>query len=217
MRLADAEVCPRLHQPLRHGPPVHHEIEKLLKDKQDETRERNQEIGEGVFTAPWIRKRRPCRRRPSRSRRFLSFAPLETGRRRWHCAERYDKGVRQGAGQRRCRAGAGNEVNAMLIEASAISPTPRAYLAGRGSSTMIYAPGFYTGLRRQDHPRRAARPSRRRNGTRPMPKSCASAASHDEAALIDRAPRRWSRPRNSERIYLWRRCTGCSNRGRWSC
>ena len=61
MRLADAELLPfdfsnftdTIHK-------YADELKKLLKNKQEEVRERNKEIEEGVFTATPTRKRPSC-------------------------------------------------------------------------------------------------------------------------------------------------------------
>ena len=64
MRLADADLIPVDYSPQAEAIGKYEtELEKLLKDKQDEFTERNLELQEGVFKATADPRNHPCRRR----------------------------------------------------------------------------------------------------------------------------------------------------------
>jgi N-acetylated-alpha-linked acidic dipeptidase len=147
MRLADAELLPYDFTNL--SDTVHRygtEIEKLLKDKQDEVRERNKEIGEGVFAATMDPHEKNVPPPSEQVPPFLNFAPLANGQSALAtAAERYDKAfakAQANGGAALERAGA---VNAMLIESERHLTDPQGLPRRPWFVHMIYAPGFYTG------------------------------------------------------------------------
>ncbi len=149
MRLADADVLPYEFTALAEtvGRYVK-EVEKLLKDKQDDVRERNRQIDEGVFTATADPRETFVPPPQEDLPPFLNFAPLDNalaGLAR--AADRYDQAFAQaqangGAPLARPEAAA---LNATLLQAE------RALLSREGLPRrpwyrhQIYAPGFYTG------------------------------------------------------------------------
>ena len=123
-------------------------MQALLKKRQDEVRERNRQIEDGVFAAtndptpPAGRRHRSEAVPPA-----LNFAPLENA-----SAALTDGGrpVREGAGSRRPRGSpetppSSARVNAQLIRASGSCSTRPACPHREWYRHLLYAPGFYTG------------------------------------------------------------------------
>ena len=149
MRLADAEVLPYQFTGLAETVAKYaKEVEKLAKDKQDEIRERNRELDEGLFTAtadprepdvPPAREELPP---------FLNFAPLDNATDALtRAAERYEKALG------RAQAGGGSTLakpDAQTVNA-ALLRSERALTSAAGLPRRpwyrheVYAPGFYTG------------------------------------------------------------------------
>jgi N-acetylated-alpha-linked acidic dipeptidase len=147
MRLADAEVLPHDFTDLSDTVQRYTtEIEKLLKDKQEEARERDKEISEGVFTATMDPHEKTVPPPAEPVPPFLSFAPLENGQAALAtAAERYDKAfakAQANGGAALARAGS---VNATLIESERRLTDPKGLPRRPWFIHMIYAPGFYTG------------------------------------------------------------------------
>lgn len=118
------------------------ELQKLLKDRQDEVRERNRQIEEGVFAATADPKEKSVPPPTEAVPPYLSFAPLENGVEALAAsAERYEKALAKAElGQASPAA-----VNQKLIE-SERRLTDAGGLPGRPwFKHQIYAPGFYTG------------------------------------------------------------------------
>jgi N-acetylated-alpha-linked acidic dipeptidase len=118
------------------------ELQKLLKDKQEEIRERNRQIEEGVFAATADPREKSVPPAAEPVPPFLSFAPLENGVEALaRSAERYEKALAKAAlGRASLQA-----VNQKLIE-SERRLTDSAGLPGRPwFKHQIYAPGVYTG------------------------------------------------------------------------
>jgi N-acetylated-alpha-linked acidic dipeptidase len=119
------------------------ELQKLLKTKQDDARERDEEIDEGIFTAtadPHLKSVPPPREEIPP---FLNFAPLQNAVDSLsRSAERYDKAAAIPKGKEPDAMAA---VNAKLIQ------TERRLLSAEGLpgrpwfKHQIYAPGFFTG------------------------------------------------------------------------
>jgi N-acetylated-alpha-linked acidic dipeptidase len=148
MRLADAEVLPFDFVDL--ADTVHkytQELEKLLADKQEEIRERNQELDEGVFKAT-LDPRRPTVAPPREDvPPYLNFAPLENADDALaRSAERYRQVLsRQQAAFGEAPAETLRELNERLIE-SERKLTNAAGLPRRPwYKHLLEAPGVYTG------------------------------------------------------------------------
>jgi N-acetylated-alpha-linked acidic dipeptidase len=149
MRLASAELLPfdfdNFTDTLRR---YIDEVQKLARDKRDQTVERNRELDEGVFAA--IDDPRHPRHAPPREATppFLNFAPLENGfAALLRTAKSYDEALAhagENGGAALARASL-RDVNARLIAVE------RALTLNEGLPNrdwfkhQIYAPGFYTG------------------------------------------------------------------------
>ena len=149
LRLADAELLPYDFTDFANT--IHRytdELKKLLKDKQDEVRERNQEIEEGVFAATADPKKVFVPPPPEPPPPYLNFAPLENAADELtHAAEKYQNALtkaEQNGGAALARASLAN-VNRTLVESERKLTSP-AGLPGRPwFKHQIYAPGMYTG------------------------------------------------------------------------
>ena len=149
MRLADAELIPYEYTALADtiGKYVT-ELEKLLKDKQDEINERNLELKEGVFTA--VADPRKTSVPPPREAvpPFMNFAPLKNGAESIkRSADRY-----QAAAAKAQTEGAPSLSPQMLDSLNTdLLKIQRAFLTERGLperpwfKNQVYAPGAYTG------------------------------------------------------------------------
>ncbi len=149
LRLADADVLP--YEFTDFADTIHKyvgELQKLLKDKQDEVKERNREIQEGVFTATMDPKKPTVPPKVEDVPPFLNFAPLQNAADALtRSAERYHRAVVKA------------EVNGGAALANASLATlnqhliacERALTSAEGLARrpwfkhMVYAPGFYTG------------------------------------------------------------------------
>jgi N-acetylated-alpha-linked acidic dipeptidase len=148
MRLADAEVLPFDFVDLADA--VHkytEELKKLLADKQEEIRERNQELDEGVFKAT-LDPRRPTVAPPREDvPPHLNFAPLENaGEALARSAERYRQALlRQQAALGEVPAGALRELNERLIESERKLTNEDGLPRRPWYKHLLEAPGVYTG------------------------------------------------------------------------
>ncbi len=149
LRLADADLLPFDFTDF--ADTIHtyaDQLKKLLKDKQEAVRERNQEIDEGVFAATADPKEThvpPAREDPPP---YLNFAPLDNAADTLtRSAARYQKALEkaQANGAAALAHASLQQVNQTLIE-SERRLTSSEGLPGRPwFQHQIYAPGFYTG------------------------------------------------------------------------
>jgi N-acetylated-alpha-linked acidic dipeptidase len=146
MRFADADVLP--YDFLNFADTTRRysdELKKMLKDKQDEIRERNQNIEEGAYSAV-SDPRRPTVAPPKEEvPPFINFAPLDNAQNTLErSAERYGKAVKAftaGGGA----AGSLKSLNDKLIQAERRLTNPDGLPRRPWYQHLIYAPGFYTG------------------------------------------------------------------------
>jgi N-acetylated-alpha-linked acidic dipeptidase len=148
MRLADAEVIPfEYFDEAETIAKYESDLEKLLKDKQDEITERNLEIKEGVFTAIADPRKSSVPPPAEIVPPFMNFAPLKNGVELVRAsAGRYQAAFAkwQAAGSLGPEQGV-NQLNSDLMQVQ------RAFLTERGLperpwfKNQIYAPGAYTG------------------------------------------------------------------------
>jgi len=124
------------------------ELQTLLKAKQDEIRERNQEIEEGVFTATADPKKTfvppPVEPLPP----HLNFAPLENGADALtRSAARYEKALQkaQAIGTEALSRGSLAALNEELIQSERKLTHPEGLPGRPWFKHQIYAPGAYTG------------------------------------------------------------------------
>jgi N-acetylated-alpha-linked acidic dipeptidase len=149
MRLANAELLP--FEFSNFADTMHKyadDLKKLLKSRQDEARELNQEIEEGVFTAAADPQKSFVPPRPEEVPPYLSFAPIENAMDALtQSAQRYGKVVEKanahgGAGL----AGASlSSLNALLIQSDRKLISPEGLPGRPWYKNEIYAPGVYTG------------------------------------------------------------------------
>jgi N-acetylated-alpha-linked acidic dipeptidase len=149
MRLADADLLPfdfsnfadTMH---RYGD----ELKKLLKTKQDEARELNREIEEGVFTATSDPKKTFIPPPREEVPPYLNFAPLDNAMDALtQSAQRYAKALEKAnANGGAALAGASlNALNALLIQSERKLTSPDGLPGRAWYRHEIYAPGVYTG------------------------------------------------------------------------
>jgi N-acetylated-alpha-linked acidic dipeptidase len=146
MRIADADLLPFDYAPQSEAITKYEtELEKLLKDKQDEFTERNLQLTEGVFTAA-ADPRKPTVAPPAEIvPPFINFAPMKNAIDLLKkSSEHYSKAL--AAWQAKSSPGASTDlVNADLLK------IPRLFLNEKGLperpwfKNQIYAPGAYTG------------------------------------------------------------------------
>jgi N-acetylated-alpha-linked acidic dipeptidase len=149
MRLANAELLP--FEFSNFADTMHKyadDLKKLLKSRQDEARELNQELEEGVFTAAADPQKSFVPPRPEEVPPYLSFAPIENAMDALtQSAQRYGKVVEKanahgGAGL----AGASlSSLNALLIQSDRKLISPEGLPGRPWYKNEIYAPGVYTG------------------------------------------------------------------------
>ena len=149
MRLADADLIPVDYSPQAEAISKYEtELEKLLKDKQDEFTERNLELQEGVFKAT-NDPRRPTLPPPAETvPPYMNFAPMKNAIDTLKkSAERYSKALSKwrDSGSPQLPAEKVDLINADLMR------IPRLFLNEKGLperpwfKNQIYAPGAYTG------------------------------------------------------------------------
>ena len=149
MRLADADLIPADYSPQAEAISKYEtELEKLLKDKQDEFTERNLELQEGVFKAT-NDPRRPTVPPPAETvPPYMNFAPMKNAIEMLKkSSERYSKALSKwrDGGSPQLAAEKVELINADLLR------IPRLFLSEKGLperpwfKNQIYAPGAYTG------------------------------------------------------------------------
>ena len=149
MRLADADLIPVDYSPQAEAISKYEtELEKLLKDKQDEFTERNLELQEGVFKAT-NDPHRPTQPPPAEAvPPYMNFAPMKNAIDTLKkSAERYSKELSKwrDSGSPQLPAEKIKLLNADLMQ------VPRLFLNEKGLperpwfKNQIYAPGAYTG------------------------------------------------------------------------
>jgi N-acetylated-alpha-linked acidic dipeptidase len=148
MRLADAELIPYEYNGEAEtiGRYVK-DLEKLLKDKQEEITERNLELKEGVFTATADPRKTyvppPAKTVPP----FMNFAPLKNGADAIKkSAERYEAAfAKWQTGGSRLSAQSVAALNADLIQVQRTFLTEKGLPERPWFKHQVYAPGAYTG------------------------------------------------------------------------
>jgi N-acetylated-alpha-linked acidic dipeptidase len=149
MRFADADLLP--FDPSGSADTIKRyiaELKKQLKQKQDEARERNRELEEGVFTATSDPEKQYVPPPKQLVPPYLNFAPLENGAEAYaRAAQRYRQAVARlnDNGGAAWQSPALKEINAKLLL------TERTFTVNQGLKErpwfkhQIYAPGAYTG------------------------------------------------------------------------
>ncbi len=149
LRLADAELLPYDFTGL--ADTIHRytdQLKKLLKDKQEEILERNQEIEEGAFTATFDPKETFVPPAREDVPPYLNFAPLENAADALtRSAARFQKALEkaQAHGAAALAGASLRQVNLTLIESERKLTSPQGLPGRPWFKHGIYAPGFYTG------------------------------------------------------------------------
>jgi N-acetylated-alpha-linked acidic dipeptidase len=149
MRLADADILPFDYAPQAEAIARYEaELEKLLKDKQDESAERELELKEGVFAAindP----RRPMLPPPAESMPpFMNFAPLKNAIGALQkSADHYSQALAEfeAKGSPSLPAASLSLINGDLIQVSRLFLNPKGLPERPWFKNQVYAPGAYTG------------------------------------------------------------------------
>jgi N-acetylated-alpha-linked acidic dipeptidase len=120
-------------------------LKTLLKNKQDEIRDRNQDIDNGVYSAV-SDPRRPTVAPPKEEvPPFLNFAPLDNAQNALdRSAQRYSKAVKAFTSAKASPQSL-QEINAKLLQAERKLTNPDGLPRRSWYKHLIYAPGFYTG------------------------------------------------------------------------
>ncbi|HEX3820033.1 MAG TPA: transferrin receptor-like dimerization domain-containing protein [Candidatus Sulfotelmatobacter sp.] len=148
MRLADAEVLPFDYIDLADTVQTYtKELEKLLSDKQEEIRERNQELDEGVFKATYDPKRPTVAPPREEIPPYLDFAPMHNALDALtRSADRYRKTLSQKqASLADSKADMLLTLNARLIESERKLTNDDGLPRRPWFKHLLYAPGVYTG------------------------------------------------------------------------
>ena len=148
MRLADAEVLPFDYLDLADTVQKYtKELEKLLSDKQEEIRERNREIDEGVFKATYDPKRPTVAPQKEEVPPHLNFAPMHNALEALtRSAERYHKALAQKqTSLTESQADLLRTLNAHLIESERKLTSDEGLPRRPWFKHLLYAPGVYTG------------------------------------------------------------------------
>jgi N-acetylated-alpha-linked acidic dipeptidase len=148
LRFADADVLPYEFTNLADTVQTYiKELQVLLKQRQDEIKERNRSVEDGVFAAVNDPKRPRLAPKIEEVPPALNFAPLENASNALtRASERYRKALE--TAQPRLSAAAASAlqpINARLIQAERQLTDPAGLPRRPWYRHLLYAPGFYTG------------------------------------------------------------------------
>ena len=191
MRMADADLLP--YEFTDFSDTIHrylNELQKLLKDKQDQVSERNKELDEGVFSATADPKKPFLPTQREEVPPHLNFAPLENAAEALtRSAERYQKAYDKVAknGDLAVSSASLQAVNAKLLQSERKLASQEGLPGRPWFKHMIYAPGQYTGYGVKTIPgvREAIEQKKWKEADDQMQR--AGAVLQDEATLIDSA------------------------------
>jgi N-acetylated-alpha-linked acidic dipeptidase len=191
MRLADADLLPFDFSDFADTVQTYvHGLQTFATKQQNEIRERNLEIEEGVFAASADPKQTYLPPKREEVPLHLNFAPLQNSADALsRSAEEYQKALAQAAGNGGASLASASvaEVNRMLIDSERKLTNP-AGLPGRSwYKHQIYAPGVYTGYEAKAIP--AVREAMEQKQWKEAEESIARAAAalQDEATLVSAA------------------------------
>jgi N-acetylated-alpha-linked acidic dipeptidase len=147
IRLADADLLPFEFTNLADTVQTYvKELETLLKDRQDEVRERNKEIDEGVFTAIDDPRRPLAAPKVEQVPPALNVAPLENAANALtQAAARYHEAVVAAQPRIASNAATLRAVNARLMQAERQLVDEAGLPKRPWYRHLLYAPGYYTG------------------------------------------------------------------------
>jgi N-acetylated-alpha-linked acidic dipeptidase len=147
IRMADADLLPFEYTDLADTVQSYlKELETLLKTQQDDVRERNRQIDDGVFAATNDPKRPMQAPRMEQVAPALNFASLENAAQRLtDAAARYRKAVDAARPSFASNSAAVRTINAKLLQAERQFTDQGGLPKRPWYRHMLYAPGFYTG------------------------------------------------------------------------
>jgi N-acetylated-alpha-linked acidic dipeptidase len=149
LRLADAELIPFEYSGMADTIAKYvTELEKILKDKQDEIKEVNLELNEGVFTAVSDPRKTSIPPPHETDPPYMNFAPLKNAVESIkHSADRYQSAVAklQAAGAPTLSPQVLDSVNSDLLKIQRTFLTERGLPERPWFRHQVYAPGAYTG------------------------------------------------------------------------
>jgi N-acetylated-alpha-linked acidic dipeptidase len=147
IRIADADLLPFEFTDLADTVQMYvKDLESQLKRNQEDVRERNREIEEGVFTALADPRRRLALPRSEDEPPAVNFALLENAAAALtRAAERYRKAVDAAGSKLASNQGIVGIVNARLIQSERQLTDPRGLPRRPWYRHLLYAPGAYTG------------------------------------------------------------------------
>ncbi|HET7206194.1 MAG TPA: transferrin receptor-like dimerization domain-containing protein [Terriglobales bacterium] len=188
LRLADAYVLPFDFVDLADTVQKYSkDLQKLLSDKQKETRERNQEIEQGVFKATFD-PRHPTVEPPREEvPPFINFAPMQNGADALtRSADRYRKALAGAQGRLdHADAAALKAINESLIESERKLTNPDGLPRRPWYKHLLYAPGVYTGYAPKTVPGVREGIEEKRYAEAEQEVARIAKALDDEAALVD--------------------------------
>ena len=149
MRLADADVIPVDYAPQAQAVARYEaELEKLLREKQDEFKELDLELQEGVFEATLDPRRPTLAPRRETIPPFINFAPMKNAIALLNkSAERYSRvlGAYEAAGSPELPPQSAALLNADLLRVSRLFLNQQGLPERPWFKNQVYAPGAYTG------------------------------------------------------------------------
>jgi N-acetylated-alpha-linked acidic dipeptidase len=147
MRLADAEVIPYEFTGMAETIATYvTELEKQLKDKQEEIGEHNLELKEGVFNAIADPRKTSVPPPPETTPPYMNFAPLKNGVEAVkHSAEHYQAAVAKAQSEGTLSPQALDSLNIDLLKIQRTFLTERGLPERPWFKHQVYAPGAYTG------------------------------------------------------------------------
>jgi len=190
MRLADAEVLPFDFVDFADTMQKYtKELEKLLKDKQDEIRERNQELDEGVFKATFDPRKPTVAPAREEVPPHLNFAPMQNAvDALTRSAERYHKALTQKQNALSDSEAANlAALNTKLIESERKLTNDEGLPRRPWFKHLLYAPGIYSGYGVKTVPGVREGIEQKRYAEAEQEMERVGKALQDEAALIDSA------------------------------
>jgi N-acetylated-alpha-linked acidic dipeptidase len=198
MRLADAEVLPFDFVNFADTVQMYtKELQKLLADKQEEIRERNQEIEEGMFKATFDPRRPTVAPVKEEVPPHLNFAPMQNAvESLTRSAKHYQEAVKQSQSSFADEATAAklSALNHELIETERRLTNADGLPRRPWYKHLLYAPGVYTGYGVKTVPgvREAIEQKRYAEADQEIVR--VSKALQDESQLIDQAATRLEQP-----------------------
>ncbi len=147
MRLADADLLPFEFTNLADTVQMYvKEVQKLLKDKQDEIKDRNRNIEEGVFSATNDPRRPQVLPKMEDVPPAINFAPIENAAAALDkAAARYKKAVEAAKSKLGSDPDLLVRVNQRLIQSERQFLDPNGLPKREWFKHLLYAPGYYTG------------------------------------------------------------------------